>query len=260
MESAHGATSLYDALLRRSRSAGRLLLDLLYPPQCPGCGKVGVLFCDACRGQVQAYPLAICIRCARPLPVRGLCPACAAAPSPLAAVFPATVFADPIRKAIHSFKYEGVTDLAVPLADWLVGAWRGHGLSADLIVPVPLHPRREAERGYNQALLLAREVGGRVQVPLAHAALVRAVRTRPQVGLNRDERRANIAGAFVCAGKVTDLRIVLIDDVCTTGATLEACAAALQAAGARQVVGLTVARPSFEISSALLPADDPAAT
>ncbi|MGE5603306.1 MAG: ComF family protein [Nitrososphaerales archaeon] len=241
------------------RLASRQLLDLLYPPQCPGCGRVGVLFCDRCRWLVQAYPTDVCLRCARPLPTRGLCPTCSTAVSSLEAIFPATVFAGPIRKAIHDFKYEGVVDLAGPLAEWLYATWRLHALAADLIVPVPLHRKREAERGYNQAALLARELSPRVNVPVAPAELVRTVQTRPQVGLSRDERRTNIAGAFRCAGKVTDLRIVLVDDVCTTGATLEACATELKAAGARQLAALTVARPSFEISSAAYPADDPAA-
>lgn len=243
---------------RHLAAAGRFLLDLIYPPQCPGCGRVGVLFCERCRWQVQVYPTDVCIRCGQPLLVRGLCPACASGAAPLDAVYPATVFVHPIRQAIHAFKYEGVRDLAGPLAEWLAAAWQSHGLAADLIAPVPLHRKREAERGYNQSALLARELGQRVGVPVAPAELVRTVQTRPQVGLSRAERRANTADAFRCAGKVTDLRIVLIDDVCTTGATLEACAAQLKAAGAAQVVGLTVARPSHEISSAVLPADDTA--
>lgn len=263
MSDAHPASGPTEGLLRNSiahlRSAGRYLLDLLYPPQCPGCGRVGVLFCDRCRWLVQAYPSDVCIRCGRPQLVRGLCPTCSTTESSLDAVFPATIFAGPIRNAIQDFKYEGVLDLASPLADWLVATWRLHGLAADLIVPVPLHPKREAERGYNQSALLARELSRRVNVPVAPADLVRIIRTRPQVGLSRDERRANIVGAFHCAGEVTDLRIVLVDDVCTTGATLEACAGELKAAGAKQVSGLTVARPGFEISSALYPADDPAA-
>jgi ComF family protein len=263
MGDAHPVSSWRGGLLHNSlgnlRSAGRYLLDLLYPPQCPGCGRVGVLFCDCCRRLVQAYPTDVCIRCARPLLIRGLCPTCRVTDSSLEAIFPATVFTGPIRKAIHAFKYEGVGDLAGPLADWLVATWRLHELAADLIVPVPLHPKREAERGYNQSALLARELSRRVNVPVAPAGLVRSVRTRPQVGLSRDERRINIAGAFRCAGKVTDLRIILVDDVCTTGATLEACAAELRSAGSKQVEGLTVARPGFEISSALFPADDPAA-
>lgn len=240
------------------RAGSRRLLDLLYPPQCPGCGRVGVLFCDECRGLVRAYPADVCARCGRSQLTGSLCVTCRATASPLEAVFPATIFAHPIRKAIHAFKYEGVADLAGPLAEWLVAAWRLRGIDADLIVPVPLHRKREAERGYNQSALLARALSRQISVPLASAALVRTVRTRPQVGLSRDERRTNIAGAFRCAGKVTDLRVVLVDDVCTTGATLEACAAELKAAGARQVVGLTVARPGFEISSADFPADDPA--
>jgi ComF family protein len=239
------------------RQVGRHLLDLIYPPQCPGCGRVGVLFCDRCRQLIRVYPTSVCVLCGHPLPVRGRCEACSATDSPLDGVFPATIYAHPIRDAIHAFKYEGARDLADPLAEWLYATWRLHALSADLVVPVPLHPKREAERGYNQATLLARELGRRVDVPVAHSGLIRTIRTRPQVGLGRDERRANIAGAFRCAGKVTDLRVVLIDDVCTTGSTLESCAAELKANGASQVVALTVARPNWEISSAEFPADDP---
>jgi ComF family protein len=165
-----------------------------------------------------------------------------------------------MRPAIHALKYQGVRDLAEPLADWLVATWRVHALTADLIVPVPLHPRREAQRGYNQAALLARELGRRTGVPVAPAELIRTAWTRPQVGLSRTERRANIAGAFRCAGKVTDMRIILVDDVSTTGATLESCASELKAAGAAHVQGLVLARPSYAISSAPFPADDPAST
>ena len=249
---------LVAAAVTRARSAGRALLDLLYPPRCPGCGRVGDLFCAACRRLVQPYPLLCCSRCGRSSTALGLCPVCAGSPSPLDAVIPAALFAHPIRQAIHDFKYEGASDLAGPLAEWLVATWRLHQPAADLIVPVPLHPRREAERGYNQSALLAGRLSAAVGVPLAPAGLVRTVRTRPQVGLTVDQRRANIAGAFRCAGDVTDLRVVVIDDVCTTGATLEACAAELKAAGAKTVWGLTLARPSFEASSAALPLDDPA--
>lgn len=245
-------------VLEAARAVGRGLLDLLYPPQCPGCRRLGEVFCDACRWQVRPYPLLCCPRCGRPAPARGLCPACAVTPSPLEAILPATIFAHPIRPAIHDFKYEGTRDLAAPLAEWLVATWRLHHLSADLIVPVPLHAQRERERGYNQSALLARHLSAAVGAPVARAGLVRTVRTRPQVGLTQAERRANIAGAFRCAGGVTDLRVVLVDDVCTTGSTLEACAQELKAAGAAAVWGLTVARPSYEASFAPLPLDDPA--
>jgi ComF family protein len=246
------------AVLEHSRALGRALLDLLYPPECSGCRRLGELFCAQCRQQVRPYPLLCCPSCGKPAPGRKVCAECAASPSPLQAILPATVFAHPIRPAIHDFKYEGARDLAQPLADWLVAAWRLHHLSADLIVPVPLHAQRERERGYNQSALLAKWLSAAVGVPVAPAELVRAVRTRPQVGLTQEQRRANIAGAFRCAGHVTDIRIVLVDDVCTTGSTLEACAQELKAAGAAAVWGLTVARPPYAASSALLPPDDPA--
>jgi ComF family protein len=207
---------------------------------------------------VRPYALLCCPRCGRPGGVRALCAPCAPSSSPLDAILPATVFAHPIRPAIHDFKYEGARDLAGPLAEWLAATWRLHRLEADLIVPVPLHTRRERERGYNQSALLADRLSQAVGAPVAPAELVRTVRTRPQVGLTQEQRRANIAGAFRCAGGVTDLRIVLVDDVCTTGATLEACAQALKAAGAAAVWGLTVARPPYEASSLPLPQDDPA--
>lgn len=236
---------LSGGLLTRMRGMGRGLLDLVYPPRCPGCSAVGELFCEKCRSAVRTYPIATCPRCGRAEPSRGLCAACAAEPARIDGIFPATIYTHPMREAIQSYKYENVRDLAGPLAEWLVVAWHAHAITADVIVPVPLHARREAERGYNQAALLARELSRRVGVPTASRELIRTVRTRPQVGLTRAERQMNIAGAFRCTEEVPGLRIVLVDDVCTTGATLESCAAALKDSGAASVVGLTVARPGW---------------
>lgn len=232
-------------LLTRIGGLGRGLLDLVYPPRCPGCARVGELFCEKCRSAVRPYPIATCPRCGRGQTSRSLCAACAAEPAQIDGICPATIYTHPMREAIQSYKYENMRDLAGPLAQWLVAAWHAHDITADVIVPVPLHARREAERGYNQAELLARELSRQVGVPTAPRELVRTVRTRPQVGLTRAERQRNIAGAFQCTDKVPGLRIVLVDDVCTTGATLESCAAALKDRGAATVVGLTVARPGW---------------
>ena len=119
-------------------------------------------------------------------------------------------------------------------------------MAADLIVPVALHPRRVKERGYNQAALLARVLGEETGIPVEERLLMRTRHTRPQVGLGAHERRANIADAFTCSHTVDGLAVVVVDDVCTTGATLEACAAALVAVGAAEVRGFTLARARWD--------------
>jgi ComF family protein len=122
------------------------------------------------------------------------------------------------------------------------------GLRFDAILPVPLHPKRQAERGYNQSALLARRLGRVVALPVREDVLRRVRSTPPQVGLDRAKRRENVAGAFACPPDHPALvgkTLLLVDDVCTVGATLAACAEALRAAGAREVWALTVARPAL---------------
>ena len=117
------------------------------------------------------------------------------------------------------------------------------GLEGDALVPVPLHPRRLRERGYNQAELLAQQMGRRLGVPVAARSLVRVRNTPAQArSENRETRRANVAAAFRAKDAFDGRRVLLVDDVCTTGATLEACAAALREAGAQEVWGVTLAR------------------
>jgi ComF family protein len=153
------------------------------------------------------------------------------------------IFAHPLRDAIHSLKYNNNRRLAGLLAARMAAFWRDNHLTADLIVPVPLHASRLTERGYNQSALLARALGVAVGVPVAEGLLIRHRATLPQVALGQAERRQNVQGAFTCPGDVTGQRIVLVDDVCTTGATLEACADALKAGAAGSVWALTLARP-----------------
>lgn len=148
-----------------------------------------------------------------------------------------------LREAIHRLKYRGLRSLAVPLGQMLVDYWRAHPLPVDVVVPVPLHPRRERERGYNQAVLLAREFSKSTGLSLMEEGLARVRETPPQIGLNAAERKVNVRGAFRCQRQeLRGKKVLLLDDVCTTGATLEACSMALWEAGARSVWGLTLAR------------------
>jgi ComF family protein len=230
-------------VLERVREAGQALLDLVYPPRCPGCGQIGAVFCDRCLGQVEWIAPPVCRRCGCPVPADGFCLHCRQVPSSLEGVVAAAVFAGPLRQAVHALKYENVTTLAGPLASIMGRAWPWDGSSRpDLILPVPLHARRQAERGFNQSVLLARSLGRRVNVPVDERLLMRQRATRPQVGLDQPARRSNVEGAFACRRPVQGATLVVVDDVCTTGTTLEACASALKTAGAAHVWGLTVAR------------------
>ena len=153
------------------------------------------------------------------------------------------IFEGPLRQAIHHLKYSGRSSLAEPLGNFMSAYWRAGPLPADLIIPVPLHAARWRERGYNQSMLLARQLSRASGLPLVEEALTRIRATAPQITLNAAEREANVSGAFEArADLVHGRRVLLVDDVCTTGATLAAGSHALKQAGATTVWGLTLAR------------------
>lgn len=153
------------------------------------------------------------------------------------------LFEGVLREVIHGLKYGNVRDLADDLGDMLTCYWKDHSWSADALVPVPLHPRRRRERGYNQSLLLAKRVERGTGVTVLDGVLRRHRYTMSQTHLGVQERRQNVSGAFACVdGRLAGKNVVLIDDVCTTGSTLESCSVALYAGGARSVRALTLAR------------------
>jgi len=185
-----------------------------------------------------------CIRCGRVIEREGICSTCRHYPLALDCLRVVASFGGVLQEAIHHLKYRNVKGLARPLGELLANQFQEASIPADIIVPVPLHKEREKERGYNQAALLAGHLAQRVDLPLAERALERVRRTPPQVGLSARERWSNVAGAFRCTG--SDLlghRVLLIDDVCSTGATLSACAQASRDGGAVAVYALTLARP-----------------
>jgi len=219
------------------------LLDAVLPPRCGGCSQYGSLWCAACQAQVQPVRDPVCTHCGRPQRDAALCPQCRHSPLEIDGIRSAVMFEGPLREAIHHLKYSGRTSLAEPLGAYLEARWRIASLPADLIVPVPLHAARQRERGYNQSALLAIPLSRASKLPVIEPALTRVKATTPQVTLNAAERKANVCAAFEArCDLVRGRRVLLVDDVCTTGATLESSSIALRQAGATSVWALTLAR------------------
>lgn len=230
---------------RRKPGLRDVLLDLLFPPRCVGCDRRGEWLCAACRAAL-APPTSRCLRCGRAISQRRrppLCAACRPLGSPLAGLLAGHAFDGALRAAVHALKYRRARHLAEPLADLLLALPLP---PADLLIPIPLHPSRLAQRGYNQSSLLAVEIARVTGLPLDEGILRRTRPTPPQTELLAAERRANVVGAFevvASAGpRLAGRRVLLLDDVCTTGSTLEAAAACLIEAGAAEIWGVVLAR------------------
>lgn len=229
----------------------KALVDIVFPPMCLLCGERSPEkgFCDGCGGLLEKERInsPLCIVCGTPfLSTKGVdhaCGRCVEEPPFFTSARSAFVFEGKVLDAVHKLKYGGDTVLAGPLAA-LVRASHLHlpqGLS--MVVPVPLHPGRLRERGFNQSLLIARELSRAYALPLVYDRLRRARDTGQQVGLKAAERKNNVSGAFTIddGGFFKGRKVLLVDDVITTGATLNECAKVLKKAGA-EVTAITVAR------------------
>lgn len=228
------------------RQLPAFVLNLVYPPRCAACRKAGSSFCPDCREKLTYLTPPLCPVCGYPQPAGPkTCHQCRHNPQPdLDAIRSAAFFDDsPLRKAIHRLKYQNEKSLAAPLATLLAECYHANNLHTEVIVPVPLHQARYKERGYNQSTLLARALSQILQQPVDDKTLIRHRVTQSQMTLKAQERQVNVKDAFSCrSANLANKTVLLIDDVCTTGATLNACAQALKTTGVSQVYGLTLAR------------------
>ncbi len=198
-------------------------LDVVFPPRCAACGRVDMRWCDRCEAQLAAWPVN----------------KQSALTSDILEIYATSLHDGLLAQAVHALKYQEMPHLAVPLARRLANVLNTWRIQPDVIVPVPLHPQRQQERGYNQSALLAWELSALTDIPLRLDLVERTRYTRAQVGLDRQNRLTNMADAFY-AQNSDGLRVLIIDDVATTGATMTQCAQALRSAGSSQIYGLTV--------------------
>jgi ComF family protein len=229
------------------------IADLLLPPVCISCRRrifSHGLLCGACFARIDFIAPPLCARLGIPLPYEAgeplLSAAAIASPPVYDRARAAARYWDTMRELIQSFKYRDRHEGLPLFARWLKKAGAELLADADLIVPVPLYPARLWWRRFNQSAMLASAVGRLAAVPVDCDLLKRVRRTVSQVGLTADQRRRNVAGAFkvdrALRPRVKGRKLVLVDDVITTGATAEACARALKRAGAARVDVLALAR------------------
>ena len=220
------------------------VIDFFFPRSCIECGKVGDFICPQCSGKLPRPIPPLCPRCGKPEPTGTFCHECWGKRNGLDSMRSVFIFDGTVRKAVHLLKYYNLHSISECLGSYMAEYYQNNGLSGDILVPVPLHESRIKERGYNQSLMLAAAISSRVDIPVEAEAITRIRNNRPQARTGSvEERRKNMENAFNHTGNaVNGLDVIVVDDVCTSGATLEACASVLKAAGARRVTGFTLAR------------------
>ncbi len=228
--------------MTKPRTLTRRLLDLLLPQSCLLCAGHAhhAPVCSGCRDDLPALP-PHCPVCALPNPGGEVCGACLKRPPAFAATRAAWLYAHPLDRAMQALKYRA--ELA--LADWMAGHFAAAlptPAEVDLLLPMPLHPARLTQRGFNQAALLAAGLGRRLGLPVHLEAVTRRTDTPPQAGLDLRQRRRNLRGAFACDTALTGRRVALVDDVMTSGSSLRELARVVQAAGAVHVECWVMAR------------------
>ncbi len=217
------------------------LLALAWPPRCPACGEPPAeerTFCEMCAEAIDPVPPG-CRRCGKPGP-DALCGACQARPPAFDSLSAGGLFGGPLADAVYALKYQGRPALARPLGVWL--SLRVELAAGAAVISIPLSRARRRQRGYDQAGLLADALARAANLPRLRRALARVRDTPPQVGRDREARARNVANAFVARPSVAGRDVVLVDDVVTTGATADAAARALRAAGANSISVVALAR------------------
>lgn len=227
------------------------LTDILFPRFCLGCQREGTWLCQDCISVLEIRDVASCLVCLRRVIDFRICPSCKNKIN-LSGLFWALSYEKPIvEKIIQQYKYEPlIRELAQPLANiiishlLLVEADKNNFIDDFVLVPLPLHTKRKKWRGFDQAQEISKEIGNYFNIPILDNVLIRQKETPPQAELDKEEREKNIKNAFSCQNKnlISGKRVFLVDDVYTTGATMNEAAKILKKSGAKEIWGLVIAR------------------
>jgi ComF family protein len=223
---------------------GQAVLEVLFPSRCVGCGAYGSFLCQACQAELPRTRPPRCPICWQPQRGEAPCSRCRQERPAFQGARSLYIYEGAAREAVRALKYKYISALAQPMAELMARYLEEEDIEADLLVAVPLYGRRQRLRGYNQSALLARELSRLCGLSLAERGLARRRNTPPQArSVDAEARKRNVADAFEADCRMVEgKRVLLIDDVMTTGATLSACALALREAGAESVWAITFAR------------------
>lgn len=222
-------------------------LDLLYPPRCVYCGKIGYRCCPTCWNERILFNQPVCPVCGRPLEEGLQCIPCTNTPIGINSMRSLGNYEGILRAIVISLKYYRNLGLAEILLPDILQTFENWEIEKDLFLPVPLSKKRKRERGYNQVSLWGKLTARILATPYSSTALIRRHDTASQVSLSADQRWKNVRNAFKAdTQQVKEKNIILLDDVTTTGATISECARALMTAGARKVAAFTLTRSSIQ--------------
>jgi ComF family protein len=224
-------------------------LDILFPIECISCGDEGKFLCDHCFLDIELNEKQDCPKCHKTTKLGNFCKDCEKTSRLNGIIVSATYENDLLQKAIHTLKYKYIQDLSKPLSKILIFGLKKTIFKEKIdhefiILPIPLHKNRLRERGFNQSELLCIEVAKYFKLIYLNDVLSRTKKTKSQMSLNPIYRRKNIKGAFFCDKPefIKNKKIILVDDVCTTSATLEECAKSFYDFGPSEIWGLVLAR------------------
>ena len=250
--------TLWTKILINLKNIRGYALDIFFPINCLGCGAEEVWICETCSQKIKIRDQQLCPLCEKIITPDGqVCFACKHK-SPLSGLLVAASYQEPlVSKAVHLFKYRFIEELSAPLTKIILKAIRSYELPLpDLIIPIPLHARRLRWRGFNQSSLLAKNLAENLlpnsQLEVCEDILIRSRHTLPQMSLkDHQQRNRNIQNAFTINdfSKIKDKRILLVDDITTTGSTIFECARVLKKAGAKEIYATVIARQEYKKKS-----------